>query len=105
MGQGLSVGIDDLVCPINAFVRKGSKNLNVDSSKIEIYWTLTNAKFGSGLEPVEGLFSCCVLSGNSFTSKREHIFGRRFYGAKTKFCDKGNMHDVTIECDILTLLG
>ena len=33
-----------------------SQNLEVDSSKIEIYWNLTNAKFGYGPEPVEGFY-------------------------------------------------
>ena len=28
----------------------------MDSSKIEIYWNLTNAKFGYGLEPLEGFY-------------------------------------------------
>ncbi|KAK7853467.1 hypothetical protein CFP56_035816 [Quercus suber] len=80
MGQGLSVGIDDLVDikPRLFSKRKGSKNLKVDSNLLD----LTNAKFGSGLEPVEGLFSCCVLSRNSFTSKRDltHIWGEILWG-------------------------
>ena len=65
MGQGLSVGIDDLanqcLCKVDIkpwlfSKRKGSKNLEVDSSITEIYWDLTNAKFGYGLEPVEGFY-------------------------------------------------
>ena len=36
--------------------KKVSHNLEVDSSKIEIYWGLNNAKFGYGPEPVEGFY-------------------------------------------------
>ncbi|KAK7345686.1 hypothetical protein VNO77_16296 [Canavalia gladiata] len=38
-----------------------------------------------------------------FIAKREHIFGKKFCGAKTQFCDKGKIHDVTIECDTVGL--
>ena len=138
MGQGLSIGIDDLanqcLCKVDIkpwlfSKRKGSKNLEVDSSKIEIYWDLTNAKFGSGPEPMEGFYLAVVFnqeivlllgdlkkeaykkvdttdpihSNAIFIAKREHIFGKKLYGTKAKFCDKGQMHDVTIECDTVGL--
>ncbi|KAE8681722.1 NAC domain-containing protein 68-like [Hibiscus syriacus] len=32
-------------------------------------------------------------------AKKEHIFGKKFYGAKSQFWDKGLIHDVVIECD------
>ncbi|KAK7825329.1 uncharacterized protein LOC112014056 [Quercus suber] len=138
MGQGLSIGIDDManqcLCKVDIkpwlfSKRKGSKNLEVDSSKIEIYWDLTSAKFGSGPEPMEGFYLAVVFnqeivlllgdlkkeaykkvdttdpihSNAIFIAKREHIFGKKLYGAKAKFCDKGQMHDVTIECDTVGL--
>lgn len=137
MGQGLSVGIDDLsnqcLCKVDIkpwlfSKRRGSKNLEVDSSKIEIYWDLTNAKFGAGPEPFEGFYLALVFnremilllgdlkkeayrkidtdpvhSNATFVAKREHIFGKKFYGAKAQFCDKGQMHDITIECDTVGL--
>ncbi|KAI8028278.1 hypothetical protein LOK49_LG02G01812 [Camellia lanceoleosa] len=65
MGQGLSVGIDDssnqCVCKVDIkpwlfSKRKGSKSLEADSSKIDIYWDLSSAKFGSGPEPLEGFY-------------------------------------------------
>ena len=67
MGQGLSVGIVDLanqcLCKVDIkqwlFYKKKKKvshNLEVDSSKIEIYWDLNNAKFGYGPEPMEGFY-------------------------------------------------
>ncbi|CAK9147048.1 unnamed protein product [Ilex paraguariensis] len=107
--------------------RKGYKTLEVDSSIIvDIYWDLTSAKFGSGPEPLEGFYLAVVLNqgmilllgdlekeahkktdSNStplsfdsvFVAKKEHIFGKKFYGAKAKFCDKGLVHDISIECD------
>ena len=136
MGQGLSVGIDDLgnykcLCKVDIkpwlfSKRKGSKNLEIDSGKVDIFWDLTSAKFGSGPEPLEGFYLAVVFNqemvlvlgdlkkeaykkiesdnANSnaiFIAKREHIFGKKFFSAKAQFCDKGQVHDVKIECDTL----
>lgn len=140
MGQGLSIGIDDsahqCLCKVDIkpwlfSKRKGCKNLEVDSSKIDMYWDLTNAKFGAGPEPLEGFYLAVIFNGemilllgdlkreaykkidndaervrcsNSiFVAKREHIFGKKFYVAKAQFCDKGQTHDVAIECDTVGL--
>lgn len=137
MGQGLSVGIDDSTnqCLCKADIkpwlfskRKGSKSLEADSSKVDIYWDLSSAKFGSGPKPLEGFYLAVVFdremvllvgdlskeaykktnaspvpSNAIFIAKREHIFGRRVYGTKAQFCDKGQIHDVTIECDTVGL--
>ncbi|KAJ7977376.1 Plant protein of unknown function (DUF868) [Quillaja saponaria] len=137
MGQGLSVGIEDLsnqclskvdIKPWLFSKRKGSKNLEVDSSKIDVYWDLSSAKFGSGPEPLEGFYLAVVFNQETilllgdlrreaykkidsnhvrsnaiFIAKREHIFGKKFYSTKAQFCDKGQKHDITIECDTLAL--
>ncbi|XP_059625881.1 uncharacterized protein LOC132268957 isoform X2 [Cornus florida] len=104
--------------------RKGCRNLAVNSSLIDIFWDLSSAKFGSAPEPLEGFYLAVVFnqqmvlllgdlrkeaykkidaapvaSKASFIAKREHIFGKKFYGAKAQFCDKGKTHDVAIECD------
>ncbi|CBI28703.3 unnamed protein product, partial [Vitis vinifera] len=130
---GLSVGIDDssnqCLCKVDIkpwlfSKRKGCKNLEVDSSKIDMYWDLSAAKFGSGPEPLEGFYLAVVFNQelalllgdlkkeackkiNSppvpstavLIAKREHLFGKRLYFAKAQFCDKGQMHDIMIECD------
>ena len=129
------MGIDDLfnhclckfdIKPWLFSRRKGSKNLEVQSCKIDIFWDLSCAKFGSGPEPLGGYYvavmfnhemvlllgdlkkeackkvdSDCVYaqSGAIFIAKREHIFGKKLYGAKAQFYDKGQVHNVTIECD------
>ncbi|KAJ9171975.1 hypothetical protein P3X46_015268 [Hevea brasiliensis] len=137
MSQGLSVVIDystyHCLCKVDIKTwlfskRKGCKNLRVDSSKIDIYWYLSNAKFGSGPEPSEGFYlaiafnqemvlllgdmkkeaykkidNASVNSHVIFIAKKEHIFGKKFHGAKAQFCDKGQMHNVTIECDTVDL--
>ncbi|KAE9611484.1 hypothetical protein Lalb_Chr06g0162951 [Lupinus albus] len=137
MGQGLSVGIDDLsnhcLCKVDIkpwlfSKRKGSKNLEIQSSKVHIFWDLSCAKFGSSPEPLEGFYlavmfnqdivlllgdlkkeACKKIDSDTasyaaiFIAKREHIFGKKFYGAKAQFCDKGQVHGVTIECDTVEL--
>lgn len=109
--------------------RKGYKHLEVYfTDKVVIYWDLSSAKFGPGPEPVEGFYLAVTFnqemvlllgdmkkeaykkidgapphSNAIFISRREHIFGKKFYGAKAQFCDKGQVHDVTIECDTVEL--
>ncbi|XP_019186286.1 PREDICTED: uncharacterized protein LOC109180999 [Ipomoea nil] len=133
MGQGLSVGIDDntnqCLCKLDIkpwlFSRKkGSKTLEAYSCKIDVYWDLSSAKFGSGPEPLQGFYVCIVFerqmllllgdmvkealkktgaspaaSGAVFIAKREHIFGKKIFGTKAQFCDNGKIHDLVIECD------
>ncbi|KAK8614658.1 hypothetical protein V6N13_068455 [Hibiscus sabdariffa] len=138
MGQGLSVVINDSAnhCLFKADIkpwlfskRKGSKHLEVDRGKIDICWDLSNARFGSGPEPVEGYYLAVAFEqemvlflgdlkkeaikkvdtgvdsdpGAIFIAKREHIVGKRLYGVKTRFCDKGRTHDMVIECDTVDL--
>lgn len=138
MGQGLSIGIDDsshqCLCKVDIkpwlfSKRRGCKNLEVDSCKIDMYWDLTNAKFGAGPEPLEGFYLAVLFNGEMilllgdlkreaykkidtepvrcsnavFVAKRENIFGKKFYVAKAQFCDKGQTHDVAIECDTVGL--
>ncbi|RZC52345.1 hypothetical protein C5167_020768 [Papaver somniferum] len=135
MGQGLSVGIDDstsqCLCKVDVksslfSKKKGSKSLVADSSKVDIYWDLSSAKFGSGPEPLQGFFLAIVFDNDMIlllgdlrkeaykktntspvhssailVSKRENIFGKRGFGTKAQFCDNGPLHDVTIECDMV----
>ncbi|KAJ6405639.1 hypothetical protein OIU84_013570 [Salix udensis] len=136
MGQGFGVAIDDstsrCLCKVDIkpwlfSKRKGYRNLEVDSDKVIIYWDLSNAKFGSGPEPLEGFYLAItfnqemvlllgdmkeaykkiegdpVHSKANFIARREHIFGKKFYGAKAQFSAKGQIHDVTIECDTVDL--
>ncbi|KAG8373063.1 hypothetical protein BUALT_Bualt12G0131800 [Buddleja alternifolia] len=75
MGHCLSVEIYDsshgFICKVDVKFslfskRKGLKNLQVNSSKIEVFWDLSLAKFGSGpgsgsgAEPMEGYYIALV---------------------------------------------
>ncbi|KAL3812634.1 hypothetical protein ACJIZ3_013902 [Penstemon smallii] len=133
MGQCLTVEIEDLshqcICKVDVkpslfSKRKGSKSLQVNSSKIEVFWDLSLAKFGSTPEPLEGYYIAIVCKGEIvllvgdlkkeafkktestasvstaiLVSKREHISGKRVYGTKVQFCENGSIHDLKIECD------
>lgn len=135
MGHCLGVEIDDLshqcLCRVDVkpslfSKRKGSKSLDVKSCKIDIYWDLSLAKFGSGPEPLEGFYVGVVCKGEMvlllgdlrkealkktnaipslfntmFVAKREHVFGKRVYGCKAQFSDHGLVHSLTIECDVM----
>ncbi|GMN25399.1 hypothetical protein TIFTF001_000914 [Ficus carica] len=135
MGQGLTVGIDDssnqCLCKVDIkpwlfSKRRGSKSLEAYSSKIDIYWDLSSAKFGSGPEPLQGYYVAVVVDrqmvlllgdlrkeafkktgANPVASeavsvaKKEHIFGKRVFATKAQFCNNGQSHDLVIECDTI----
>ncbi|XP_072952431.1 uncharacterized protein [Typha angustifolia] len=137
MGQGFSIGVDDSanqsLCKVDIkpwlfSKRKGSKSMEADNSKVEIFWDLSAAKFGAGPEPLEGFYVAVIFdlemvlllgdmtkeayrktnaspspSNAVFIAKREHIYGKRIYCAKAQFCDNGQSHDIAIECDTVGL--
>ncbi|MED6155482.1 hypothetical protein PIB30_005686 [Stylosanthes scabra] len=112
--------------------KKGSKLIELcdgssSSSKIEVFWDLSNARYESGPEPVEGFYLVIlvdtevglVLGGDAaeeFTSKklksnsmvtktsllsrREHCSGTTQYTTKAQFCETGTFHDVLIRCTV-----
>ncbi|KAM7272984.1 hypothetical protein ACFE04_027648 [Oxalis oulophora] len=138
MGQGLTLGIDDssnhCLCKVDIkpwlfSKRKGSKTLEPYSScKIDVYWDLLSAKFGSGPEPLEGFYVCVVVdkqmllllgdmskeafkktnvvplrcSNSAFVSKRENLFGKKVFATKAQFSDRGKVHDLVIDCDTVS---
>ncbi|KAI3715485.1 hypothetical protein L6452_22469 [Arctium lappa] len=131
VGHCFSIQIEDLshkclsrvdVKPSLFSKRKGSKNLQVDFVTVDVYWDLTNAKFGSTPEPIQGFYLGLAFKGqmvlligdlrkeilkktgsqscsNSLITKREHIFGKKVYATKAQFKDNGEIHDLRIECD------
>ncbi|KVH88109.1 uncharacterized protein LOC112502575 [Cynara cardunculus var. scolymus] len=136
VGHCFSVEIEDLshkslsrldVKPSLFSKTKGSKHLQVDFLTIDVYWDLTNAKFGSTPEPIQGFYLGLAFKGqivlligdltkqilkktgsipiasqsfsNSLVLKREHIFGNKVYATKAQFKDNGVIHDLRIECD------
>ncbi|GER29757.1 hypothetical protein STAS_05637 [Striga asiatica] len=113
--------------------KKGARNLTVNSTRVNIHWDLSSAKFGSSSpEPLEGYYlkialnqELCVLLGDSslneacrkteiplpipkanFVAKREHVFGKRLYTtSKAQICENGKMHDIRVEYDPSEDLG
>lgn len=133
LGQGLSINLGDdpsAALKLNTNSRlfrkkKGSKLLESDNSKIEVFWDLSAAKYNStGPEPVEGFYVLVVVDSEiglllgdmaeeaatrklktgapvaktSLVSKREHCSGNTLYSTKAKFCDTGTTHDIVIKC-------
>ncbi|XP_057439465.1 uncharacterized protein LOC130731256 [Lotus japonicus] len=133
MGQGLSVGIDDssnqCLCKVDVkpwmfSKRRGCKSLEAFSCKIDVFWDLSSAKFGTGPEPLQGFYVGVVVdrqmvlllgdlrreafkksnamplhSNAVLVGKKEHVSGKKLYGTKAVFCDNGRVHDLVIECD------
>ncbi|XP_010550936.1 PREDICTED: uncharacterized protein LOC104821683 [Tarenaya hassleriana] len=137
MGQGLTVGVDDscnqTLCKVEIkpwlfTKRKGSKSLEAYSRKVDVFWDLSAAKFGSGSEPLGGFYvgvavdkETVLLLGDmnkeaskkmkmnptvtpsspnaSLIAKKEHVFGKRAFATKAPFSGDGKRHDLVIECD------
>lgn len=105
--------------------RKGSKVMELDSGNVEIIWDLSAAKFAAGPEPLEGFHVALlyglevvlvlgnlskeedhrVLSDAShcdavMIARKEHIYAKKMYSAKARFLDIGQIHHISIECDM-----
>ncbi|KAK7404825.1 hypothetical protein VNO78_05807 [Psophocarpus tetragonolobus] len=115
--------------------KKGTKILepsspDSESSKIEIIWDLSSAKYESGPEPVQGFHVVIIIDSEiglvlgdtsaeetlskrlnfksnstplakvSLLSRREHCTGNTVYSTKAQFCNTGTWHDVMIRCSV-----
>ncbi|KAI5388844.1 hypothetical protein KIW84_074486 [Lathyrus oleraceus] len=107
--------------------KKGSKLIDFEDSKITVLWDLSNAKYETAPEPVEGYYVVVVIDseiglilGDSETitkrmkenvsmakitllSRREHCAGcsgNTMYSTKAQFCDGGSFHEVMIKCSV-----
>lgn len=134
LGQGFSVSIDDptnqYVCKIDMkpwlfWKKQGSKSVNVEGKRMEVFWDLCSAKYVRGPEPKEGFYVAIVceqemvlLLGDmqkeafqktrlgpslmvaTLLSKKEHIIGKKVYNTKAQFGEGGPMHDIAIECHL-----
>ncbi|CAL1382108.1 unnamed protein product [Linum trigynum] len=139
MGLGLALGIDDsshhCLCKVEIkpwlfSKKKGSRSLEAYSCKIDVYWDLSSAKFGSGSpEPQQGFYVAAVVdkqmilllgdmtkeafkktnasailpltSSAVLVAKREHLSGKKVFSTKAQFCDNGQVHDLILECDTI----
>ncbi|KAI9388985.1 hypothetical protein POPTR_009G148300v4 [Populus trichocarpa] len=111
----------------NRFFRKlkGNKLIESDTSKIEVFWDLSSAKYELGPEPVEGFYVLVMVDSEiglilgdvgeetmtkrfktsstsvakvSLISRQEHCSGNTIYATKAQFCETGIQHDIVIKC-------
>uniref|UniRef100_A0A0C9RXW3 TSA: Wollemia nobilis Ref_Wollemi_Transcript_5024_1502 transcribed RNA sequence n=1 Tax=Wollemia nobilis TaxID=56998 RepID=A0A0C9RXW3_9CONI len=103
--------------------KQGSKSFDVKGQKLEVFWDLTNAKYVCGPEPQECFYvalmcekEIILLLGDmheeaykkthsrypfnepTLLSRREHVFGKKYYTTKAQFGESGRTHDIVIEC-------
>ncbi|GLT63832.1 hypothetical protein SLA2020_363650 [Shorea laevis] len=104
--------------------KKGSKLIESDHMKIEVFWDLCNAKYDTGPEPVDGFYVLVMVDSEiglflgentaeeavtkkfkattpakvSLVSRREHCSGSTLYSTKAQFSDTGISHDILIKC-------
>ncbi|XP_054813199.1 uncharacterized protein LOC129313816 [Prosopis cineraria] len=132
--QGLSVNFNDddpatAIFRLNTNSRffrkkKGSKFLESGDSKIELFWDLSNAKYDSAPEPLDGYYLLILVDSeialilgdtaeeivtkkfiastpmakSSLISRREHCSGNTLYTTRTHFCETGGSHEIFIRC-------
>lgn len=132
VGQGLIVNVgDNMSSPskLNSNSQilqknKGTKTFQVSgSSKIEVFWDVSNANYDAGPEPIEGFYvmiladsELVLLLGDkdeeldvkkyrtgiplakfSLVSRNENFSGKAVYSTKAQFCDTGIAHDILIK--------
>lgn len=103
---------------------KVSKKFESSNSKIEVFFDLSNAKYGSGPEPISMFYIMVVVDSElslrlgdveadvelkrivsgypvgqfSLVSRSEHFSGTGLYSTKAKFCENGTTHEILIKC-------
>ncbi|XVF85067.1 hypothetical protein PTKIN_Ptkin17bG0088600 [Pterospermum kingtungense] len=107
--------------------KQGSKHFIVDGRSVDVVWDLKAAKFNGETEPRSDYYVAIVcedevvlLLGDQkkdayrktgcrpsliepiLVSRREHVFGKKKFSTRVKFNDKGNFHDISVECNNCT---
>ncbi|XP_057781920.1 uncharacterized protein LOC131000158 [Salvia miltiorrhiza] len=99
---------------------KGRKSLQLrsSSSKIDLFWDLSTARYEPGPEPVDGFYVAVVVDSElglvlgdkdhelagkkagkfALVSRQEHFSGSTVCATKARFCDGGGAHDISIRC-------
>ncbi|GJT77889.1 hypothetical protein Tco_1044614 [Tanacetum coccineum] len=104
--------------------KKGSKTLEINDARFEIYYDLSSAVYGAGAEPVEGYYILVIIDSEvalflgdmyeehvvkkvkmnklvgkyGLVCRKEHFSGNTVYVTKARFSDKANWHDIMIRC-------
>ncbi|KAM7526101.1 hypothetical protein LguiA_016003 [Lonicera macranthoides] len=104
---------------------KGSKRLEFLNLKIELIWDLSNAKYESGPEPINGFYIAILINSElnlllgtieedeeeelklkklfsakrfSLISRTVNFSGDAMYSAMARFSDGGKNHEILIKC-------
>ncbi|KAL6524535.1 hypothetical protein OROHE_016206 [Orobanche hederae] len=107
--------------------KTGSKRFLIDSDNykrpVDVFWDLRLAKFNGEAEPSSDYYVAVVsdgevvlLLGNMkneayrktgsrpalidpiLISRKEHVFGKRRFGTRVRFHEKGSLHEISIQC-------
>jgi hypothetical protein len=103
--------------------KQGSKHFMVDGKTVCVVWDLKAAKFNGETEPQTDYYVAIVceeevvlavgdLKKDAFrktgcrpalieptlVSRKEHLFGKKKFSTRAKFQEKGNIHELSIEC-------
>lgn len=120
-------GLDHYQCKVELkpwyFWRKqGSKQFLVDDKRVAVVWDLKTARFNGETEPRSDYYVAIVceeevalllgdLKKDAFRKtgcrpsliepilvyRKEHIFGKRKFGTRVKFHEKGPIHNISVE--------
>lgn len=108
--------------------KQGSKQFIVDGNEVDVVWDLKAAKFNGETEPQSDYYVAIVcqeevvlivgdLKKDAFrktgcrpsliepimVSRKEHLFGKRKFCTRMKFHERGNFHEIMIECNNSTI--
>lgn len=104
--------------------KHGSSRFQVEGKSVSIYWDLRTAKFNGETEPQSDYYVAVVWDNEAvlvlgdrkkdayrktssrpaliepiLVSKKEHIFGKKKFSTRTRFHQKGRVHEISIECN------
>ncbi|XP_072962617.1 uncharacterized protein [Typha angustifolia] len=105
--------------------KKGSKPLEIDGSRLDVFWDLRSAKFSGSPEPSGNYYVALVcneevilllgdckkdaykktksrpsLEDATLLCKRENVFGKKSFCTRTRFDDRKKEHDIVVENSI-----
>ncbi|KAL0460760.1 UNVERIFIED_CONTAM: hypothetical protein Slati_0703200 [Sesamum latifolium] len=135
LSQGLSITFDDeesaafkLSTNPRLFRKlKGSKSLELQASRVEVFWDLSTARYqASRPEPVDSFYVVVAVDSelslvlgdtcmarevmtkklrtgtreakSSLVSRQEHLLGNGLYSTRARFSETGPAHEISIHC-------
>ncbi|MFS7999417.1 hypothetical protein Hanom_Chr12g01165871 [Helianthus anomalus] len=103
--------------------KQGSKSFSINGIILDVFWDLKGAKFNGETEPTSEYYVAVVceqevvlLLGDlkkdayrktgcrpaliepMLVSRKEHVFGKKRFSTRLKFDEKGQFHELSIEC-------